>query len=207
MQLACLNIRSVNNKIDDVRDLVQDRNIDVLTLCETWHEDADCVTIKRLRSLEFNVLKTARPIDNKKSDSVNFVNHGGVAVIARHGFSIAKIDLKTMVVTFEYLVVRIASKGASFIVIIVYRSDSVRPDRTFFSEFTKSLGAVATFSTPVTIVGDINIRLDRPDDGDTVTLLDDISRYDLSRFFTWPTHHLGGLLDVVITSNSNAPED
>ena len=99
MQLSCLNIRSVNNKIDDVRDLVQDRNIDVLTLCEPWHEDADCVTTKRLRSLGFNVLETARPIDSKKSDSVNFVNHGGVAVIARHGFSIAKIDLKTKVVT------------------------------------------------------------------------------------------------------------
>ena len=46
VQLACLNIRWVNNKIDDVRDLVQDRNIDVLTLCETLHEDADYVTIK-----------------------------------------------------------------------------------------------------------------------------------------------------------------
>ena len=48
VQLACLNIRSVNNKIDDVRYLVQDRNIDVLTLCKTIHEDADCVTNKQL---------------------------------------------------------------------------------------------------------------------------------------------------------------
>ena len=61
---------------------------------------------------------------------------------------------------------------------------------------------VAAFSTPVTIVGDINICLDRPDDGDTVTLLDVISSYDLSQFVTEPTHHLGGLLDVVNNQTS-----
>ena len=52
----------------------------------------------------------------------------------------------------------------------------------------------------MTIVGDINIRLDRPDDdGDTVTLLDLLSSYDLTQFVTHPTHNLSGLLDVVIT--------
>ena len=190
MQLACLNIQSVNNKIDDVCDLVQDHNIDVLTLCETRHEDANCVTIKRLRSLRFNMLETTRPIDSKKSDSVNFVNHGRVAVIARHDFSIAKIDLKTK--TFEYLAIRIAYKVVSSIIIVVYSPGSVRPDKNFSSEFTKFLGTVAAFSTPVTIVGDINIRIDQSDDGDTVTLLDVISNYDLSQFVIEPTHHLCG---------------
>ena len=58
---------------------------------------------------------------------------------------------------------------------------------------------MAAFSTSVTIVGDINIRLDRPDDGDTVTLVDLLTSYDLTQFVTQPTHNLGGLLDVVIT--------
>ena len=177
VRLACLNMRSVNNKIEDMRDLVQDYTIDVLTLCETWHKDVDCAIIKRLVSLRFNVLETAKPIDSKKSDSVNFVNHGRVTVIARHGFIIAKIDLKTKVVTFEYLAVHIASKGASSIVVIVYRPGSVRPDKHFFSYFTKFLGAVAAFSMLITIVGDINICQDLPDDVDTVVLLDLIASY------------------------------
>ena len=58
----------------------------------------------------------------------------------------------------------------------------------------------------MTIVGDINIRLVRPDDGNTVTLLGLLSSYDLTQFVTQPTYKLGGLLDVVITSNSNAPQ-
>ena len=72
-------------------------------------------------SQRVNVLETARPIDSMKNDSVNFVYHGEVAVIARHGFSIAKIDLKTKIVTFEYLAVRTASKGASSIIVVVCR--------------------------------------------------------------------------------------
>ena len=102
----------------------------------------------------------------------------------RYGFSFTKIDLKTKVVTFEYVAVRIASMGASSIIVIVYRPGSMRPDKTFFSEFIKFLGAVAAFSTSITIVGNINIRLDRPDDGDTVMLLNVISSYDLSQFVT-----------------------
>ena len=93
-----------------------------------------------------------------------------------------------MVITFEYLAVRIASKGASSIIIVVYRAGSVRPDKNFSSEFTKFLGAVATFSKQVTIVGNISIHLDRPDNGDMVMLLDVISSYDLSQFVTEPTH-------------------
>ena len=80
-------------------------------------------------------------------------------------------------------------------------------EQTLFSEFTKFLGAVAAFFTPATIVGDIDVCLYLPDDGDTVALLDVIPSYDLSQFVTESTHHLGGLLDVVITSNSNAPQD
>ena len=58
----------------------------------------------------------------------------------------------------------------------------------------------------MTIVGDINIRLDRPEDGNTATRLDLLWTYDLTQFVTQPTHKLGGLLDVVITSNSNSPQ-
>ena len=102
-------------------------------------------------------------------------------MIALHGFSIAKIDLKTKAMPIEYLAVRIASKGASSIIVVVYRPRSVRSYRNFFSEFTKFLGAVAAFSIPVTIAREINIRLDRPDDDGSATLL---ARYQATICFS-----------------------
>src|SRR6218665_3978118 len=65
-RFGCLNVRSVNNKIDDVRLLMQEEKLYVLALTETWYEDSDCTTIKRLRGLGLNVLETARPIDDKR---------------------------------------------------------------------------------------------------------------------------------------------
>ena len=59
-----------------------------------------------------------------------------------------------MVISFEYLNVRVTTKSASFIVSTVYHLGSVRPDK--HSEFTKFLGALTTFMMPVTIIGDIN---------------------------------------------------
>ena len=61
LSYATLNIRSVNNKIEDVRQLMIDRKLNILALTETWHEDSDCSTIKRLRSLGINVIETASP--------------------------------------------------------------------------------------------------------------------------------------------------
>jgi hypothetical protein len=46
---SCLNIRSVNNKVDDVIELQRDHNIDVFCLTETWH-DQDAAAFRRLRA-------------------------------------------------------------------------------------------------------------------------------------------------------------
>ena len=48
LSYATLNIRFVNNKIEDVRQLIIDRKLNILALTESWHEDSDYSTIKRL---------------------------------------------------------------------------------------------------------------------------------------------------------------
>ena len=83
LSLGSLNIFSVNNKVDAVRQLIIDRRLDVLTLCETWHEDSDAVCIHSLRADGYTVLECARII-NKITDRnrIGFRNHGGIAIIA-----------------------------------------------------------------------------------------------------------------------------
>ena len=44
----------------DVDDLMQARQIHVLTVTETWHEDANCLMIKRLHSLGYNFVEAVR---------------------------------------------------------------------------------------------------------------------------------------------------
>ena len=63
VNFATLTIRSINNKIDDFSTLMTDQNLHVWALTETWHEDSECVPIKRLRCMGLNILiEVARSI-------------------------------------------------------------------------------------------------------------------------------------------------
>jgi len=73
-----LNVCSLNNKVDAIRQLMDEYMIDVMCLTETWHENSDALPIKRLRSHGLQVLERARPIPESHvgTTSGNFVNHG-----------------------------------------------------------------------------------------------------------------------------------
>jgi len=49
----------------------------------------------------------------------------------------------------------------------------------------------------VYVVGDLNVRLDRPGDSSAVKLIDLFANYDLTCRVDTPTHDHGGLLDIV----------
>ena len=175
--------------------------LDVIALTETWHEDSDCVPIKRLRSMGLNVLEVARPtFDQPKRDSVGFINHGGVAVVARTGVALSKISLNVKATTFEYVCTKIYIKGSSRLLVVIYRPGSEHPSADFFSEFNSLLEAVLISGLPVTITGDINIHLNVDGDVHRAKLNDILAAFDLTQHVTMPTHDRGGLLDVVITA-------
>ena len=99
---GALNIRSVNNKVDDVLGVMGTYNLHI-ALSETWHENSDSVTIKRLRSLGLNVLEVARPILEDIDDNITFVHHGGLAIDTKPGIITGNLNMKLNATTFEFL--------------------------------------------------------------------------------------------------------
>ena len=86
LRYGTLNVRSINNKVVAVRDLLKDKNVNLLSVTETWHEDAEASCIKRLRSEGLQVLEQARLITHSmKTDDVNLINHGDVVLVMRGG--------------------------------------------------------------------------------------------------------------------------
>jgi hypothetical protein len=55
-----------------------------------------------------------------------------------------------------------------------------------------------TFTAQIYIVGDINIHLELPDDSAACKIRVNFTAHGLSNCVSSPTHHLGGLLDVVV---------
>ena len=115
----------MRKKIDNVDNLMQDSQIHVLVVTETWHKDSDCITIKRLRSLGYNVIEEARPLRSQAHDeNIDYVNQGEIALVSKPGVVIATMDLKLKVSTFEYLCCRVMLMGASTVVVTIYRPGS-----------------------------------------------------------------------------------
>lgn len=85
-------------------DLFEDHHLHVLILTETWHEDSDSVTIKRLHGSGLNVVEAACPITGDSHQvEANFVNHGGLAIVSRRETNIGKVTTRLKLTTFEHL--------------------------------------------------------------------------------------------------------
>src|SRR6218665_1602152 len=117
-QLICatLNIHSIANKADVVSQCWRDHGLDVLGLTETWHEDADDVSLRRLRSTGLQMLERAHPVrPGAETDDIFYQNHGGVAVVASSAIRLSKIYAPFEPITFEHLIARVTVPGSSHI--------------------------------------------------------------------------------------------
>jgi hypothetical protein len=199
-QLSCglINIRSLRNKLDIVDELIKDNKINIMAVTETWHEDSQCVTIGRLRASYSVIEEARRKPDSDNLDTINYVNHGGVALVADSRMQLLKLSLKISTSTFEYVCGRICLK-MPIVFVVIYRPGSAAVTNLFYAEFEDMLSQLVIMSSDIYIVGDINIRLDRPGDSDTIRFNEILSSYGLTQSVGLPTHTLGGLLDVVVS--------
>ena len=192
---GCLNICSLGNKLDDLLDVRRDQSLDVMCLVETWH-DSDSVSLRRLRVDGMQVIDRPRP--RTVSDTLA-TNHGGVAIVAMPGIRLTRSDIGARPVTFEHVCARVASGSSACIAVVIYRPPSAAASATFFDELSDLLDRLAIIVEPVYVVGDFNIRSDRPDDPTTVQFNETLAAYGLANRVTVQTHARGGSLDVVIT--------
>jgi len=186
-------VRSLHNKTDDVLEIIRDRRVDIFCLTETWH-DSDSACIGRLRASGFNVADRPRP---RLRDDLS-TNHGGVAIVSNDSVRMSPVAA-TPASTFEHVAVCIVSGQFTCIVVTLYRPGSVKLQQRFFEELGSLLEQVATYTVPIYIVGDFNIRLDRPDDEYAIQLRQLVDCYGLMLHDTVPTHQHGGTLDAAIT--------
>lgn len=154
---------SITNKLDDLLDVRHDLKIDVLFLIETWH-DADAVSFRRLRTEGLQVVDRLRP--RSRVDTLT-TNHGGVADVAVTGvqltMSVSSVPPSSCCAsaspTARHRAWRLSSTGPED-----RRTGLVS---SLFNELSNVLDRVVTYVDPIYVFGDINIRLDRPDDPDS----------------------------------------
>ena len=190
-------MRSLNKKVEDVIELIQDYKMDVMFMAETWH-DSESISISKLRSRGLVVFEKARP---RLPESVNtmLTNHGGVAVAFNSMFRRMLLKL-TSTASFEHLCVRISSSSKSVIGLVVYRTGAA--SSLFYKEFENTLGILVTYNEEVLILGDFNFHLEHSDNTDAQTFLNILRSHGFDSSTNQPTHNQGGWLDVIASRKS-----
>lgn len=200
ISFLCQNVRSATNKTAAICNLIEVNRIDIAVLTETWLNDTDTSVFSLITPAGYYYIHKGREIKPKvniKSQNT----YGGIGIVVSENIQTRIINLTLDITTFEYLVCKVMESPISFIIVAVYRPGSKPATKKFFSDFTSLLEIIATFSSPVFIVGDFNIRLDRPDDTNAVAFLDLLKICSLTQHIQDPTHDLGGMLDLVITND------
>ena len=196
LQFGLLNIRSVGGKINDLEEVLRDCCIDVQCLVETWHDD-DSVAFSRLRRTGWSVVDRPRP--RAPTANPDLTNHGGVAVLARHGINLAPVStVRDMPSTFEYVCARVTAGRFKAIVTTIYRPGSEGVEQKFFDELSSLLDCVAVYLEPIFVVGDFNVRLDCATNPNTRQFNELLASRGLSVRPTSTTHRDGGTIDAVI---------
>ena len=137
------------------------------------------VCIRRLRAEGYQVVDRPRP--RERDDSLS-TNYGGVVAVAFTGARLKSLVVGVNPKTFElFLCVRVTSGTESCILGIIYRPRSIAVTSALHA-LSDVLDRLSTFVEPVYIAGDVNVRLDRPDDpAADVQLFDVLADHGLSR--------------------------
>ena len=112
--------------------------------------------------------------------------------------SVSRSSMRANPRSFEHLCARVTSNGSSCVALLIDRPNSVPVSSVFFNELSAMLEALATSSDPLIVTGDVNIRLDRPDDPKCQWFNELIDSFGFANCVSQPTYDRGDL-DVLLT--------
>ena len=170
LKCALLNCHSIVNKIQDLHIELCTNNINFCALTETWIKDDDMLTPKRVCPKGYDSILIPR------SDKA-----GGELAVAY------KEDLNVLVLksgktnTMEYLAVTLKgdSHESSHNINVIYRPPETNV-LSFISDLNNLLESQITSPGPITILGDLNIKVNDKNDRDTINFLDFIDAFGLA---------------------------
>lgn len=194
LKIAHLNIRSLPAHFLEIRKLLTQHNIDILTLSETWLSD----------NIDSRILKI--PLYNFYRCDRRGRGGGGVAVYCKDNIN-PKIDKCTADDVNEIMWLTFAVSNGTIALGVVYR-----PPNTNFSVFLNTFADLLADhlirSNRLICTGDFNVNLLDLSDSKTQRLLNLISSMNLTQIIKQPTRittSSATLLDLIIVNEDYPP--
>ena len=172
----------MRNKIDHLNETLNEFNLDVLCLTETWLYESDLSVIRSALPKSYTIISIPRPMIDRPG--------GGVTIIYSRVLSrISHCKLDFAPTFFECLEVEINHQKQTYRIAIVYRPGHRGTDRIFMEEFGQFLEAFTIKSGCLIICGDFNYWIDNPTlKPFSSEFLDLICLNNLSKYVSQPNH-------------------
>ncbi len=194
---AHLNVRSIRNKMDDVKYIAENENVDVFTISETWLSSNICDN--ELSIPGYHLFRRDRPLenDNVMENDENDDEHGGVACYVRDSHTAVKrSDLNDDEI--EALWIEIKPKYSKpFLVCTFYRPPDCNVE--YFNKFDNIVQGLN--DDDIVILGDFN--LDCLSDNTSKKVDDFCTNNQLSQIIDEPTRvteSSSTLIDLICVS-------
>lgn len=193
MKLGLLNVRSLRNKMDHICEILDERNLDVLCLTETWLFESDLNIIQAALPKTHSIINVPRPRGDHPG--------GGVAVVYSTSLvNILQISHNPAPLYYELLEVEIKLHQQILRMAVVYRPGHRGTDRGFMEEFGQFLEEFSAKTGRLLMCGDFNYWVDSPHlKPFSPEFLELTDQNNFVNHVSHPTHILGHTLDLVFS--------
>ena len=111
MKIGQLNIRSINNKIDSIKSIFIEHNIDLLCLQETWLKD------------DFNFMNSNK---FKVYNKIRTDGYGGVAIVCRSKTIASEIPITCENIETVILEIRLQPTTIKYAIVNIYIKPNIK---------------------------------------------------------------------------------
>ena len=183
-----INIQSVGNKTIKINSLLNELDLDILMLTETWlcNNISDSSKIKEMTPKLHNFYH--KPRENKWG--------GGVGMFIKKSFTKVQLMKTINFNSFEYMDVKITSFSKNFRIITIYRPPN-KSKNEFIEELSDLVESVEDIRN-IVLCGDFNLHIDNQNDTYVKRFIDILENNDLINKVNSPTSIGGHIIDLVI---------
>ena len=194
--LTCgvINIQSVSNKTIEIRELINERSLDILALTETWLDSNS--SNSRIAELTPET-HTFHHVPRKTGIG------GGVGVLVSNCFSNIKMEKSQNYNTFEHLEINFTYVNRLYKVVVIYRPPPKINFDIFLDEFEELMSMLSHQNRKILVTGDLNIWFDDTNNNYTRRTNEIIDRYNLRNIIEQKTSRSDHVLDVVLCENDD----